>query len=237
MRCSRRPRRRAALLPTIESSNPELARAILLLAMHESPENHRLAAIGLPESRRARLRVPALPARRRSGRLRRRVIRRDGQAMARLGHARPRVERCPSRAQLQQEVRGDLQHARNDSGVAGAAGRRRARLSERRGAQPARHLCAEQSLLSPDDGGRRVIRRALLRGGAGSRPELRCRRGTTSPSWKQGAGISSVPNNGLRTRNAKRVLRSTTLASCASPSGGIQKPRSCSIRPSRHNLR
>ena len=33
-----------SLLPTIESSNPELARALLLLAMHESPENHRLAA-------------------------------------------------------------------------------------------------------------------------------------------------------------------------------------------------
>ena len=33
-----------SFLPTIESSNPELARALLLLAMHESAENHRLAA-------------------------------------------------------------------------------------------------------------------------------------------------------------------------------------------------
>jgi len=36
---------KSSSLPTIESSNPELARAILLLAMHESPENHRLAAM------------------------------------------------------------------------------------------------------------------------------------------------------------------------------------------------
>jgi Tfp pilus assembly protein PilF len=34
-----------SFLPTIESSNPELARALLLLTMHESPENHRLAAV------------------------------------------------------------------------------------------------------------------------------------------------------------------------------------------------
>jgi tetratricopeptide (TPR) repeat protein len=34
-----------SLLPTIESSNPELARALLLLSMHESSEHHRLAAV------------------------------------------------------------------------------------------------------------------------------------------------------------------------------------------------
>jgi tetratricopeptide (TPR) repeat protein len=34
-----------SFLPTIESSNPELARALLLLGMHESAENHRLAAV------------------------------------------------------------------------------------------------------------------------------------------------------------------------------------------------
>jgi tetratricopeptide (TPR) repeat protein len=34
-----------SLLPTIESSDPDLARALLLLAMHESPEHHRLAAV------------------------------------------------------------------------------------------------------------------------------------------------------------------------------------------------
>jgi tetratricopeptide (TPR) repeat protein len=33
-----------SLLPTIESSNPDLSRALLLLSMHESSENHRLAA-------------------------------------------------------------------------------------------------------------------------------------------------------------------------------------------------
>src|SRR4029453_14295349 len=33
-----------SLLPKIESRNPELARALVLLAMHESAENHRLAA-------------------------------------------------------------------------------------------------------------------------------------------------------------------------------------------------
>jgi tetratricopeptide (TPR) repeat protein len=34
-----------SFLPTIESSNPEVARAMVLLAMHESPEHHRLAAM------------------------------------------------------------------------------------------------------------------------------------------------------------------------------------------------
>ena len=33
-----------SLLPTIESSNPDLSRALLLLSMYESSENHRLAA-------------------------------------------------------------------------------------------------------------------------------------------------------------------------------------------------
>jgi tetratricopeptide (TPR) repeat protein len=36
---------RNSFLPTIESSNPELMRALLLITMHESPEHHRLAAI------------------------------------------------------------------------------------------------------------------------------------------------------------------------------------------------
>jgi tetratricopeptide (TPR) repeat protein len=35
---------RNSFLPTIESTNPELSRALVLLAMHESAENHRLAA-------------------------------------------------------------------------------------------------------------------------------------------------------------------------------------------------
>lgn len=35
---------KSSLQPTIESNNPELARALLLLSMHESSENHRLAA-------------------------------------------------------------------------------------------------------------------------------------------------------------------------------------------------
>jgi Flp pilus assembly protein TadD len=35
---------KTSFLPTIESSNPELARALVLIAMHESGENHRLAA-------------------------------------------------------------------------------------------------------------------------------------------------------------------------------------------------
>jgi Flp pilus assembly protein TadD len=38
------PRTKASLLPTIESSNPGLARALLLLAMYESPEAHRRVA-------------------------------------------------------------------------------------------------------------------------------------------------------------------------------------------------
>ena len=34
-----------SFLPTLESSNPELMNALLLLGMHESPEHHRLAAV------------------------------------------------------------------------------------------------------------------------------------------------------------------------------------------------
>jgi Flp pilus assembly protein TadD len=44
------PRTRASLLPTIESSNPAVAKALLLLAMYESPENHRRVAAAYLEA-------------------------------------------------------------------------------------------------------------------------------------------------------------------------------------------
>ena len=96
-----------SLLPTIESSNPDLSRALLLLSMYESSENHRLAAAAYRKAgvldfayrhfQRASLMEPCD------------AVSHDG--MARLwrdwGMSDLRVERGPPRDELQQEVGGN----------------------------------------------------------------------------------------------------------------------------------
>ena len=211
--------------------------ALLLLAMHESAGEPSAGGSGLSEGRCARLRLPALSARRRSRALRRRLLRRHGEALARLGHAGSRAERGPPRAELQQEVGGDLQHARHHSRVARAAGGRRAGLSKRRGAQPARHVRAEQSVLPRDDAGRRGRRRALLRGGARrSIPNFAPARNNLALVEAK-RGDLAARSSGFATASAERRLALQRRRPASQREALSQRRRSRSTRRRRHNLR
>ena len=162
-RCSRRPRRRTAFCrrssPAIPSwrercSCSRCTRAPRTIALSRRPIGRRACSItptgtfSGPSSS-----SPATPS--------------SYDGMARLwrdwGMPDLALSDVLPRAALQQEVGGDLQHARarSSSRSASSAGAERA-YRTRGGAQPTRDICAEQPLLPPDDAGQRRRPRRVL---------------------------------------------------------------------------
>ena len=132
-RCSRRRCPRTACCRPSNRRDPALSQgAAAARAAARPPSIIALVAAAYRERRRARLRLPALPARRRARAVRRRVVRRHGADLARLGHARPGAERRLSRPPLQPEVGGELQHARHGARSARPAGETRGRPTSTR---------------------------------------------------------------------------------------------------------
>ena len=231
-RCSRRPTPKNSLLPTIESSNPALARALLLLAMHESSRDSSAGRRRVPERagvldyayrhyQRAAVLEPCD------------AVSYDG--MARLwrdwGMPDLGLERCLSRAALQSEVGGDLQHARHDSRGARAAGRRargptRARVAlDPRAAFALNNLCYLE-LDAGQTGRGAASARRRWRSIPTSRP-----RATTSRSSRRRAAISRGAEAAAasRRRSGTRALQRRHPASERRPLS--PKPPRRSIRP------
>ena len=195
-----------SLLPTIESSNPELARALLLLAMHESAENHRLAASAYRKAgvldfayRHFQRAVVLEPC--------------DGvsyDGMARLWRdwgmpdlALSDVHRALNCTEKSAEIYNTLGTILESLGQPRSAERA---YRSAVGAQPARHVRAEQPVLPPDD-----VQATRPPRAASARRHSRSTRtspphGTTSRSWRRSAGTWWSAEKRLRERPGKRRL-------------------------------
>ena len=150
-RCSPRRRRRTASCRRLSRAIPSCAKALLLLAMHES----RRDTIGwlLPRTGTAGVLDYAFRH------FQRAVVLEPCDAAAYDGMARIwrdwgmpdlALERCLSRAALQPEIGRHAQHARDGAAGSGADRWSGAGLRERRGAQSARRVRAQQSVLPRD---------------------------------------------------------------------------------------